>query len=114
MSFKEFTKKWKVCQPGASGEKKDHIIKIGGTSDNVTVLCADDDKHVYQAGAYVEGDPRDPDDPGYIERKAIPAYKITLDRVNKQITCDPSPVLDYGGAAGSWTANDNSGGIGGE
>jgi hypothetical protein len=106
MSFSDFRGIWWVKdEPKPRGEEPGHRVVIGGNPDHVTVLCVDDgaEDHGYYNATYKLNPERIE-----VHNKSGNVYAIMLTRA---ITCTLLNS-DYSGP-GSWTAEDNAGGMGG-
>jgi hypothetical protein len=109
MSFCDFKGIWWVRDTqGMSGEKPDHRVAIGGRPAAVTLICINDEYgHKFEAAKY-ESTP----DSEWIEiqdRQGKPIHRIDFqDDQRTKILC--SRIINSGGP-GSWTAEDNPGGV---
>jgi hypothetical protein len=102
MPFDEFTKRtWKVTDSTTQCQA-DEIVYISGTEKEVTVQCGK--SHPYGTAMYFS--PKD-ERGERIERKDEYTITITAKEPWYEITANFS-----GGAGGSWTAEDNTGGAG--
>ena len=88
------------------GETPGHRVAIGGTPDQVTILCIDDssEEHTYDNPQYMLR-------PERIEvyAKGETLYWIVLTRGHPSVISCGAPDSNSGGP-GSWTAEDNPGG----
>ena len=111
MSFCDFKGIWWVHgdpkRAEEYGERPGHRIAIGGIPDKVTILCVDDhsEEHAFR-------DPEYKLTPERIEvyAKGETLYWIELTKGHPSvISCKPSN--SNSGGPGSWTAEDNPGGL---